>query len=63
MSKPKGDRRRESVSMNEKREPLEIVVSFSLDDPPSPTAPDAKATDAPAKKTDADERPPIIFRF
>ena len=63
MSKPKRERRSKSVSKKKKREPLEVVVSFSAPDPSDLALPNAKVADASAKKADDQERPPVIFRF
>jgi hypothetical protein len=63
MAKPKRKPRTKSVSTEEKREPLEIVVNFSLPDPPPLAFPGAKPTDTTAKKADGPDLPPVIFRF
>jgi len=63
MAKPKRERQRKSVSSDEKREPLEIVVSFSLPDPPPPTFLGTQPAVQPDKKTSGAERPGVTFRF
>jgi len=63
MPKPKGDRRRKSVSKDEKPEPLEIEVRFCAPEPPPPAFPGTEVAAHPAKKTGGPKRPPLIFRF
>lgn len=63
MAKPKSDRRRKSVSKEEKREPIEIEVRFDAPAPPPLAFPGTEAAVPPAKKSDGPERPPLIFRF
>jgi hypothetical protein len=63
MAIPKGKGWKKSVREEQQRRSREIVVSFSLPDPPKSAPTDAKATDETAKKEDTPERPPITFRF
>ena len=63
MAKPKANSRRKSVLEEQTRRPREVVVRFSLPDPPKSDPTDAKATGETAKKGDTTERPPLTFRF
>lgn len=63
MAKPNRERRRKSVSVDKNQEPLEVVVSFSLPDPPPLAFPGTKPAERPAKKADQRVRPPLTFRF
>ena len=63
MAVPKGKGWKKSVREEQQRRSKEIVVSFSLPDPPKSDPTDAIPTDETAKKGDTPERPPISFRF
>lgn len=62
MAQSKRERRSKSVPKDETNEPLEIVVSFSLADPPPLAAAGAKPTASTAKKVRRPKRRPLIFR-
>lgn len=63
MAKPKRVRRSKSVSSEEKREPLEVEVRFSLSKPPPPPFIGTPEAPQPAKKADGPEPSPLIFRL
>ena len=63
MAIPKGKGWKKSVREEQQRRSREIVVSFSLPDPPKSAPTDAKATDETAKNEKNSDRPPITFRF
>ena len=63
MAKPKRECRRKSVPSDEKHEPVEIEVRFSLSKPPPPPFIGAPPLPPPAKEADGEEKPPVIFRL
>jgi hypothetical protein len=63
MAESKNERRRKSVSKDENRESLELVMSFSAPDPPPPAAAGAKPTALTAKNVRRPKRRPLTFRF
>jgi hypothetical protein len=63
MTIPKGKGWKKPVREEQLRGSREIVVSFSMPDPPKSVSTDAKPTDETAKKEDSSGRPPITFRF
>jgi len=63
MTKPKRERRRKSISSNEKHEPVEVEVRFSVSKLPPPPFIVTRETVEPARKADGPEPPPIVFRL